>query len=168
MEFVSLLFLILLTLAGYSSGNVLGAPGRKAVPAFIDLPITLAMWTAALAARPQLGRGLGILFGFGLGLALGLLLGALRRGRLEVDKNAPAAGFRAGWRAQWRAFNARLGEFQSRIFLTWFYFLLVTPFGLLTRFTSDRLHLRPPKAASMWLERPPAERPDEARARRQF
>jgi hypothetical protein len=159
MEFISLLALVLLALAGYSSGNVLAAPGRKAVPAFLDLPLSLGLWAAALYARPALGRGYGILFGFGLGLALGLLMGALRRGGFEVERN-PTRG--------WRAFNARLGEFQSRIFLAWFYFLLVTPFGLLTRLTSDRLHLRPPRAASLWQERAETPRPDPARARRQF
>lgn len=164
MEFFSLLALILLTLAGYSSGNVLAALGRKALPAIIDLPVTLTLWVSVLVARLQLGRGTGILFGFGLGLAVGLLFGALRRRQYELETTAPESGFRT----QWWSFNNRLGEFQSRLFLAWFYFIIVTPFGLITRFTSDRLHLRPPRAASLWLERPAAERPDEARARRQF
>lgn len=159
MEFISLLALILLTLAGYSSGYVLATPGRKAVPAVPDLLVTFALWAAALTARPALGRGWGILFGFGLGLLFGLLLGAVRRRQFAAEKQASRG---------WQGFNLRLGEFQSRIFLTWFYFIFVTPFGFITRLTSDRLQLRPPQTSSLWLERPPAKKPDAARARRQF
>jgi hypothetical protein len=54
---------------------------------------------------------------------------------------------------RWLAFNQRLGDFQSRLFLAWFYFLLVTPFALILIATSDRLHRKPPESASMWLAR---------------
>ena len=46
-----------------------------------------------------------------------------------------------------------MGEFQSRILLIYFYFLVVTPFGLVTRLLSDPLRARVRKQSSFWVER---------------
>jgi hypothetical protein len=163
---ISLLALILLTLFGYSAGTILITTGRKAAPALWDLPVLLLLWAAALALRAEYGRGLAILLGIALGLLVGLTLGTLRRAAFQTPRHPapPPVGL---W-PRWLAFNQRLGDFQSRLFLAWFYFLLVTPFALILIATSDRLHRKPPESASMWLARAQAANPDLTAARRQF
>lgn len=53
----------------------------------------------------------------------------------------------------WKSLAQEIGDFQARVILTVFYFLVITPFGLAVHFLSDRLRLRPSDAASYWLER---------------
>ena len=44
--------------------------------------------------------------------------------------------------SQWMILARKIGQFQSRIILTFFYFLVVAPFGLAVRLLSDPLHVR--------------------------
>ena len=43
---------------------------------------------------------------------------------------------------KWKVVGAFLGNVVARVVLTLFYFTIFAPFGLATRLTSDRLHLR--------------------------
>jgi hypothetical protein len=60
-----------------------------------------------------------------------------------------------------------MGNFQSRILLILFYFAIVTPFGLLVRWTSDPLQVRHKGQPSLWTERPASDA-NLGDARRQF
>ena len=60
-----------------------------------------------------------------------------------------------------------IGEFQSRVLLTIFYFTLFVPFALLLRLFSDPLHLRRRPEPSAWTKAAPPDGGIEA-ARRQF
>jgi hypothetical protein len=58
-------------------------------------------------------------------------------------------------RAAWHAWKARahdIGEFQSRVLLTVFYFTVLVPFALLTRLFSDPLRLRRGTPDTAWCE----------------
>jgi len=44
--------------------------------------------------------------------------------------------------AHWLTLARKIGQFQSRIILTLFYFVFVTPFGLAVRLFADPLHTR--------------------------
>lgn len=44
--------------------------------------------------------------------------------------------------SHWLTLARKIGQFQSRIILTLFYFVFVTPFGLAVRFLADPLHTR--------------------------
>jgi hypothetical protein len=57
---------------------------------------------------------------------------------------------RRAW-SRWRAVAQVIGDFQARIILTLFYFIFVTPGGLIVRSMYDPLRLKPPKGASMWV-----------------
>ncbi|MBN1937814.1 MAG: hypothetical protein JW934_24360 [Anaerolineae bacterium] len=46
-----------------------------------------------------------------------------------------------------------MGNFQGRVLLAFFYFGIVTPFGLLVRLFADPLHLKSRKKLSFWLDR---------------
>ncbi len=44
--------------------------------------------------------------------------------------------------SRWLVLAHKIGQFQSRIILTLFYFIFVTPFGLAVRLFADPLHVR--------------------------
>ncbi len=44
--------------------------------------------------------------------------------------------------SHWLVLAYKIGQFQSRIVLTFFYFVFVTPFGLGVRLFADPLHIR--------------------------
>jgi hypothetical protein len=54
---------------------------------------------------------------------------------------------------RWVVLAHKIGNFQSRILLTLFYFLVVTPFGLVTAVLGDPLHRRRAPSASAWVAR---------------
>jgi hypothetical protein len=54
---------------------------------------------------------------------------------------------------KWRAFAHILGNFQARVLLTIFYVILVGPIGLLLRWRTDPLQLKPMTGGSYWLVR---------------
>ncbi len=70
------------------------------------------------------------------------------------------------WSA-WKEIAACIGDFQSRLLLTLFYFTIALPFGLLLRLVSDPLRVRRPPAGTGWLRRQ-AQNPDLPSAQRQF
>ena len=70
-------------------------------------------------------------------------------------------------KAAWRGFRVvmeRVGNFQARVLLTVFYLVPAAPFGVGSRFFSDRLRLRHPVG---WIVREPQDQTLDA-ARRQF
>lgn len=172
MDFVTGLALVLLTLVGYSSGTVLGGKGRRVVPGLLDLAVVALLWAGALTTRPVLGKMLAILVWIAMGIIAGAALTALRRGRYpqasqkEPVKSKDARGLRRLWEV-WKAFAAEMGNFQGRALLAFFYFIIVTPFGVPVRFFSDPLRLRKAKGSSFWLEEQPASSTLE-KAREQF
>ena len=58
--------------------------------------------------------------------------------------------------SHWLVLAHKIGQFQSRIILTLFYFIVVTPFGLGVRLFADPLHVRRRSldgAESGWIAR---------------
>jgi hypothetical protein len=68
---------------------------------------------------------------------------------------------------RWKVIAHIIGNFQARVLLTAFYFVIVPPFALIVKAFKDPLGLRPPKGESFWLERGSAEPATEI-GRRQF
>jgi hypothetical protein len=60
--------------------------------------------------------------------------------------------FRRLWEG-WKRFGRKVGDFQARVLLTVFYFVIIAPFALIVRVTADPLALKPatPKG---WQPRP--------------
>lgn len=52
----------------------------------------------------------------------------------------------------WKRYGGYIGDFQSRLFLTVFYFTVMVPFGLLVRLLRDPLHLRKQITTSTWVK----------------
>jgi hypothetical protein len=172
MDFISELALVLLTLAGYSMGAVLGSRDKSATPQPLDLGVIVMLWIAALASRASLGRWAAI----GLWLiAAGLVsfgLTSLRRNKMPARATRATISIREGgslkgiWES-WKGFAREMGNYQSRILLTFFYFVAVAPFGLLVRLFGDPLQTKLSTGSSFWITRAPVNTElDEAR--RQF
>ena len=177
MGFVSGLMLVLLTLVGYSSGCVLASRGYKIAPGLRDLAVTLVLWIGALISRNALGKWWAILVWLVVGEVAGALVIVLQRSILPLTKTehttlglfqpeTKGRFLRRLWQ-RWKAFATDLGDFQGRILLIWFYFVIVTPFGLLVCLSSDPLNLRIEQKTTGWVKRP-AGNPDLDNARRQF
>ncbi|MBN1887963.1 MAG: hypothetical protein JW850_08220 [Thermoflexales bacterium] len=155
MDVLSMLALVLLTLVGYSSGATLVGKGKKVTPDLSDVAAVVLLWAAAVAARPILGKWLSIGVWLGVGLVVGALGVALRQRRYPLDKAAapPAGrGLERLWQS-WKACSLRLGNYQSRVWLALFYFLIVIPFGLGVRLFVDPLRLKARPAESAWTAR---------------
>jgi hypothetical protein len=82
--------------------------------------------------------------------------------------SAPQYGVKAAARAAWRWWTRvahRIGDFQARILLSVFYYVILGPFALVLR-RSDPLGIAP-GAARGWRPRDAATRPIGEQARRQ-
>ena len=70
------------------------------------------------------------------------------------------------WKA-WLRFARHFGDFQSRVFLTLFYFTILAPFALFFRLLADPLGVRRVPEGNAWIRR--EERPTALdAARREF
>lgn len=172
MGFLSGLALVLLTLVGYSSGTVLAGKGKRVVPELLDLILVVVLWIAALVSRPALGRALAILIWLCAGLAVGAALTALRRRKFPDRKpTTPQKRYSLGrlrqWWQLWKAFAAEMGNFQGRTILAFFYFFMVTPFGIPVRLFGDPLRMSRASGNSFWLKQKPVS-PTLEKAREQF
>jgi hypothetical protein len=68
---------------------------------------------------------------------------------------------------KWKAFGHKVGNFQARLILTIFYFVVISPFAAVVKFFSKPLRLKMLRTSN-WLANQ-AEREDiMVRARRQF
>jgi hypothetical protein len=148
MTFLHGLALVLLTMVGYTSGAASVAGRRQPVPFLTDLPVLGILWAASFFFSGDLGRWPGIAAAFGAAFAVSLLITLLRMNSLPP---APKTTSREGaatpgsWRrllGGWKAFSRRMGNYQGRLILAFFYFTVVLPFGLPVRLLSDPLSLR--------------------------
>ena len=53
----------------------------------------------------------------------------------------------------WKEIAHYIGDFQSRLLLTVFYFTVAVPFGAVARSVGDLLHMRHPPPTSAWTKR---------------
>jgi uncharacterized membrane protein YebE (DUF533 family) len=155
--FLSGLALVLLTLVGYSSGAVIGARGKSVAPKLLDLGAVAVLLIAALTSRTVLGRWVAIGVWLVIGGLVSLVLSRVRRGEIsaKTEKTVSAQEgnpFTRLWEG-WKSFAADMGDYQSRILLASFYFVVVTPFGLLVRLLSDPLRTKYPAVDSFWASR---------------
>lgn len=159
MEIISFIVLILLSLVGYSGGAVgKGGKFEDLKPQIIDLILVVIIWAGAITSRIilSLNKWLLILIWVILSIIIGIL--AVWPRRLSEEK-APSSKRLKGtsknhikklW-LSWKDFSKRMGSFQSRIILSLFYFIFVTPFALGVRIFSDPLNIKHKSSKSHWL-----------------
>jgi hypothetical protein len=159
METLSFIVLILLSLVGYSAGAVFKA--RKFVelkPQVIDLILVLVIWSCAIYSRLafSLNKWLLILIWIIIGYILGILVVWPRRlleNKLLGTKEPEITSkkFVKKLLQTWKSFYKRMGSFQSRIMLSLFFFLFVSPFALAVKMLSDPLNIKYRRSKSHWL-----------------
>lgn len=156
-DFFSGLALVLLTLVGYSSGAVIGSRDKSVAPKLLDLGVVVVLLTTALTSRTVLDRWVAIGVWLVIGGLASLMLSRVRRDKMsaEAARRVPAREgnpFTHLWES-WEGFAADMGNYQGRILLAFFYFVVVTPFGLLVRLLSDPLRIRYSAGNSFWVSR---------------
>jgi hypothetical protein len=157
MTFLSGLALVLLTMVGYTSGAAAVAGKRQPVPFLIDLPVLGVLWATAFLLLSGLGHWQRIGIAFAAAFAVSVFVTLLRRSSLPpAPKASPGSrpktpDSRRSLLDGWKAFSHRMGNYQGRLILAFFYFIVALPFGLLVRLFSDPLALRKPAA---WHEKP--------------
>ena len=161
METLSYVILLLLALAGYSAGATIKA-GKyvELKPQIIDLLVVVAIWTGGIFSRIalDLNKWLSILIWVIISMSIGVLA-ILPRDLSKVEaqskgkrKSASKNFFRKLW-TSWKNFSKRMGSFQSRILLSLFFFLLVSPFALAMKILSDPLKIKEKSTKSYWLQK---------------
>lgn len=161
METFSILILVLLSMFGYSTGAVTtGQKSWQLKPQLADLFLMSLIWSGAIYTRLTLGWNKCLLI---LGwLVLAFLMGRLsllsrkllpRQGTMAPHKGALSRNLFKNLWLKWKAFSGRIGSFQSRLVLSFFFFLFVTPFGLGVKIFRDPLRLKKREKTSYWLSR---------------
>src|SRR4030067_2674457 len=155
MGFFSGLAIVLLTLFGYSGGRVLFAANRKVNAGVFDILFTIFLGIIALLARSFLGRWITIPLFILIGLTAGVLSTLILMSSYPLERKISPESAESGslfgkFRKSLTRFFTRTGNFQSRILLSWFYFIILMPFGILVRLTSDPLAIRKGKRESYW------------------
>lgn len=150
--------MLLLSLVGYSLGNVLRF-GRKPVrkPVTVDILFVILMWAALFFAGSRLAIGKWGLLGVGIaaGIVLGFLMSLIRGySKSEVQSAAqahPAAPTESRKRFRaWRELSAKLGTFQSQIILGLLFLIVFAPVAVGVKLFSDPLHIKKSGADSQW------------------
>jgi len=157
MSFFGGLALILLTLVGFSSGAVLAGRGKKEPLGLIDFGVAVLFLAMALGTRSIFGKWLAIPIWFILaGLGSGLLTEIRYKDRKTEKRTSLSPvdkGFlRPTW-DWWKAFAIEIGNYQGRMLFAFFYFVIVTPFGIGVRLFGDPLKVKQGGRATNWLER---------------
>ena len=171
MDFLGGLALVLLTLAGYSIGAVIGARDRSPAPRLLDLAAVAVLCIIGLFSRSVLDIGAWTAIGIwmGAGGTVSFLLSSARRtyARTRTSWIGKSGSFLTRCWEGWKGLAIEMGSYQSRILLAFFYFLVVTPFGILVRLFSDPLKTKSLARLSFWEDRSEI-RGEVSAAKRQF
>ena len=176
MEIISFIVLILLSLVGYSAGAV-GKAGKQVElkPQIIDLILVSVIWAGAIYSRIvlDLNKWLAILVFVVLSSLIGVLAVLPRKLpeqevlKTQRPKEAISSNLVKRLWQSWGNFSKRTGSFQTRILLSLFFFILVTPFALAVKVFSDPLSIKHESGDSYWLSKIKSEA-DLEQFRRQF
>jgi hypothetical protein len=169
-EILGSIALVLLIVAGYSTGSVIAGKGKKVAPSLLDILIVAISWIIAFSVRFTASKWITLLFWIPFEICAGAFLTWLRIGQYDLGKAEPAAypstkPLAKLWHG-WKQFANRLGNYSSRIWLAFIYFILMIPFGLLMR-----LFINPWKSSqtrgTAWIPKESA-KTDLSSARNQF
>ena len=175
METISLIALILLSLVGYSAGAIAKA-GKFAElkPQIVDLILISAIWAGAIYSRLtfSLNKWLLIVIWLIIGIMIGIISVWPRNLVENKSKRASEPKITSKnilynlWQ-NWKEFSKRMGSFQSRLMLSMFFFIVVSPFAIAVKLFSDPLNIKYRRAESYWLSKK-ENKADIEQFRRQF
>lgn len=163
MEIISYIVLILLSLGGYSSGLTKRAGKVKDLePQLLDIFIVLLIWTAAVFSQMtfDLSKWILILIGVFVSFIIGFIVHWVRmpKDSFSPDEKKVFPGIdeqqtRKNLWETWKEFSRKMGAFQSRMLLSFIFFILIFPFALIVKIFSDPLNLKIRKGETFWQER---------------
>jgi hypothetical protein len=159
-EALSYVVLVLLSLVGYSGGAT-GRAGKNIdlKPVVLDLILVVLIWSAEIYSRLMLdfNKWLMILVWVGASAVVGIVAVTFRRlprdtpPEQEGMQETASSFFQRFWH-RWKAFSRRMGSFQSRVMLSLFFFIIISPAAVLIKGLGDPLRIKKTKAAdSYWL-----------------
>ena len=165
METLSYIVLVLLSLVGYSGGAT-GRAGKKVdlKPVLLDLVLVALIWAGAIYSRLtyDFNKWLMILVWIGISAVVGIVAVSFRRLQRENESQqqetmyASSGIFKKVWH-RWTGFSKRMGSFQSRIMLSFFFFIIISPAALIIRVVGDPLQIKQKKAMdTYWLAKTPS------------
>lgn len=178
MNILSFIVLILLSLVSYSSGAVLkGGKASEIRPRIFDLLVVLAIWSGAIYSRLtfSINKWLLVAIWLSISFAFGMILVPFRKTENRKKSKSPGTALsqdrplKKYWKT-WQGFSLRMGAFQSRVLLSFFYFIFLTPISLIIKLISDPLnikHRNQGASGSFWLTKEDI-RSEIADFRRQF
>jgi hypothetical protein len=160
---LAIIAVLLLSLVGYSLGNVLRF-GKKPVrkPVAGDILLVILMWASVIFTRSRLpvSKWLMLAAWIAAGIVLGYLMSLLLGYSKSEDRAAsqahpltpgePRKRFRA-----WRELSTKLGTFQSQIFLGLLFLIVFAPVSLGVKLLSDPLHIKIAGTDSHWFPKAP-------------
>lgn len=147
---------VLLILVGYSIGRTCFTVKNKISPVVLDLPVNFLLWAGAFFIPLPIKKGWKILTWVLAAALIGFVLTILFPKKEDKPKYKTPFAYeepisKSLWE-KWKKFSAKMGDFQGRLMLMWFYFILILPFGVLVRLLSDPLKQKQSLGTS-WLER---------------
>lgn len=158
---LSIVILVLLSMYGYSTGAVTaGQKSRQLKPQLMDLLLMLLIWSGAICTRLTLTWNTWLLILGWLGLAF--LMGRLSllsrkfpptQSMMTSYKGALSRNLFKNFWLKWKDLSGRIGSFQIRLVLSYFFFVFVTPFGLAVKIFRDPLRIKRREKTSYWLSR---------------
>jgi hypothetical protein len=130
-------------------------------PQLIDLILVSIIWIGAVFSKIVFGwnKWLAILIWLILSLIMGILTVPFRNkykrktSSMQNGQEVPSKIVGRLWNS-WKSFSKRTGSFQSRIFLSFFFFIIVSPIALVVKTFSDPLRIKPrdiKPGSSHWL-----------------
>lgn len=164
MNTLSIIALVMVTLVGFSSGITLSRKSRPAKIYIIDLVLVVLLWLGAFGTRDVLGHwaviGVWLLIAILVGYIKTLLIyfdtveimpeSELPEHAIQAAENEQHAGLlRRMWRG-WTHFAERMGNIQGRLLMSFFYFIIVTPFALFFQLFNDPLQLQVTEEEATW------------------
>jgi hypothetical protein len=178
MEIISLVVLIVLSLLGYSAGAAARAGKTTALnPQLIDLILMLLIWAGSIYTRLSLSlnRWLLILIWVMASFMVGfIIIGFRKLPKIKIlAANEPvenSSRLKKNLWESWKEFSFIMGSFQSRILLSYFFFIFVTPIALAIKAFSDPLRIKSQSSISVnshWLPKKEMNA-DQDQYRRQF
>ncbi len=165
MEALSYIVLVLLSLVGYS-GGAMGRAGKRTdlKPIVTDLVLIALIWAAALYSRLtyDFNKWLLILVWVGISSVVGIVAVSFRRiprdaeFEKEEGEKIPGAFVKRIWH-RWKGFSKRMGSFQSRVMLSFFFFIFISPAALMIKVLADPLRIKKKQdLESYWVAKTPS------------
>ena len=156
MKVLHVLALILFSMLGHSLGAVAFRKRREVAPDPPDILFFVAIIVVALSLRWGINRWIEKAIWSAVGFLGGALITTWKSMRVaDAESHYGPAISKSNRRftEAVKSLGSMVGGYQSRFLLTIFYFIVIAPFGLITRLSSNPLRTDTDSTRSNWVKR---------------